>query len=92
MSGGMCGDNDEEDAGSVTYSLTSSEPWRRSGRSVVDKTGLTGVYDADLAWNDSKEGPSLCAAIQEQLGLKLEAQRGPLDVLVIDHIERPTSD
>jgi uncharacterized protein (TIGR03435 family) len=63
-----------------------------TGRSVVDKTGLTGVYDAELVWNDSEEGPSLFTAIQEQLGLKLEAQRGPVDVLVIDHVERPTSD
>jgi uncharacterized protein (TIGR03435 family) len=43
-------------------------------------------------WNDSEEGPSLFTAIQEQLGLKLEAQRGPVDVLVIDRVERPTSD
>jgi uncharacterized protein (TIGR03435 family) len=63
-----------------------------TGRSVVDKTELTGVYDADLVWNDSEEGPSLFTAIQEQLGLKLEAQRGPVDVLVIDRVERPTSD
>ena len=63
-----------------------------TGRSVVDKTGLTGVYDAELVWNDSEEGPSLFTAIQEQLGLKLEAQRGPVDVLVIEHVERPTSD
>jgi uncharacterized protein (TIGR03435 family) len=63
-----------------------------TGRSVVDKTGLTGVYDAELVWNDSEEGPSLFTAIQEQLGLKLEAQRGPVEVLVIDHVERPTSD
>ena len=58
----------------------------------MDKTGLTGVYDAELVWNDSEEGPSLFTAIQEQLGLKLEAQRGPVDVLVIGHVERPTSD
>jgi len=63
-----------------------------TGRSVVDKTGLTGVFDAELVWNDSEEGPSLFAAIQEQIGLKLEAQRGPVDVLVVDHVERPTSD
>jgi len=63
-----------------------------TGRSVVDQTGLTGVFDAELVWSDSEAGPSLFTAIQEQLGLKLEAQRGPVDVLVIDHVERPTSD
>lgn len=63
-----------------------------SGRNVVDKTGLTGGYDADLTWNDSEEGPSLFTAIQEQLGLKLDAQRGPVEVLVIDSVERPVED
>jgi len=63
-----------------------------AGRSIVDKTGLTGVYDAELTWNDSEEGPSLFTAIQEQLGLKLDAQRGPVEVLVIDSVEHPTED
>jgi uncharacterized protein (TIGR03435 family) len=36
-------------------------------------------------------GASLFAAIQEQLGLKLEAQKGPVEVLLIDHVERPTA-
>ena len=63
-----------------------------TGRSVVDKTRLTGVYDGELMWNDSEEGPSLFTAIQEQLGLKLESTKGPVDVLVIDHVEKPTPD
>jgi len=46
-----------------------------AGRSIVDRTGLSGVYDAELIWNDSEEGPSLFTAIQEQLGLKLDARR-----------------
>jgi len=62
------------------------------GRQVVDKTGLTGVFDADLTWNDSEEGPSLFTAIQEQLGLKFDAQRGPVEVLVIDSVERAVED
>jgi uncharacterized protein (TIGR03435 family) len=38
------------------------------------------------------DGPTLVTAIQEQLGLKLESTKGPVDVLVIDHVERPTPD
>jgi uncharacterized protein (TIGR03435 family) len=63
-----------------------------SGRTVVDKTGLAGRFDLDLKWNESEDGPSLVTALQEQLGLKLDSQRGPVDVLVIDSAERPTED
>jgi uncharacterized protein (TIGR03435 family) len=49
-------------------------------------------YDADLTWNDSEKGPSLFTTIQEQLGPKLDAQRGAVDVLVTDSAERPTED
>lgn len=66
------------------------------GRPVLDKTGLTGHYDFVLRYNmnESPEssGPSLFTAIQEQLGLKLEAKKGPVPILVIDHIERPSED
>jgi uncharacterized protein (TIGR03435 family) len=63
-------------------------------RLVVDKTGLTGKYDFSLEWafpnaTDSS-APSITTAIQEQLGLKLESTKAPVEVLVIDHIERPT--
>ncbi len=66
------------------------------GRVVIDKTGLTGVYDVDLtwAWHDEPgsgdNGPSIFTALQEQLGLKLEPAKAPIDVVVIDHIERPS--
>jgi uncharacterized protein (TIGR03435 family) len=72
-------------------------------RPVLDKTGLTGRYDFDLTWTpdetqfngvihpipESTE-PDLFAAIQQQLGLRLEATRGTVDTIVIDKIERPT--
>jgi uncharacterized protein (TIGR03435 family) len=65
------------------------------GRSVQDQTGLAGVFDFTLEWQpDSADeqlkapaGASLFTAIQEQLGLKLESRKGPVEVLVIDHIE-----
>jgi uncharacterized protein (TIGR03435 family) len=79
------------------------------GRSVVDRTGLDGVYDWTLQWTpafnaaptgdaspvanpDAAAGVSLFTALREQLGLKLEAQRLPVDVLVIDRAELPMPD
>ena len=73
---------------------------------VVDRTGLTGRYDFDLEFapDDSLFGgalgngsetsgkPGLFSAMQQQLGLRLESTRGPVEVLVIDHAERPVSD
>ena len=62
-------------------------------RIVIDKTGLTGEYDIDLTWapdNQPDAGPSIFSALQEQLGLKLEPAKAALDVVVIDHIERPS--
>jgi uncharacterized protein (TIGR03435 family) len=70
------------------------------GRVVLDKTGLTDRYDFKLTWasagvttdpsSAAPSGPSIFTAIAEQLGLKLEAQKGPVPVLVIDHIEEPS--
>jgi len=79
------------------------------GRTVVDKTGLTGNYDYTLKWipdnvpapppgatagGDSAadtSGPSLFTAVQEQLGLKLESEKAPVDVIVIDRVEQPSA-
>ena len=70
------------------------------GRVVLDNTGLTDRYDFKLTWaSDSAaadttstdtSGPSIFSAVSEQLGLKLEPQKGPVPVLVIDHIELPS--
>lgn len=67
-------------------------------RTVVDKTGFKGGFDVDLKWNPDEAAtitgtdtaPSIFTAIQEQLGLKLESARGPVDVLVIDSVSKPT--
>jgi uncharacterized protein (TIGR03435 family) len=77
-------------------------------RTVIDRTGLAGNYDLDLQWTPDQlpqgrgdaagappvdpNGPSIFTAVQEQLGLKLDPARAPVDVLVIDRVERPTED
>ncbi len=70
-------------------------------RAVIDRTGLAGGWDfeltfapPDLAPDAAAERniPSLFTALQEQLGLKLDATRGPAEVLVVDRVERPTPD
>jgi uncharacterized protein (TIGR03435 family) len=80
----------------------------RLGRPVVDRTELQGNFDLHLTFRPDFEippdtpaaltagvdpnGPALMTALQEQLGLKVESIKGSADVLVIDHIERPTPD
>ena len=66
-----------------------------AGRVVIDRTGLTRIFDFELRWAQDPTDttrPSIFTALQEQLGLKLESTRGPVDVLVIDHVERPAPD
>jgi uncharacterized protein (TIGR03435 family) len=64
-----------------------------SGEAVIGRTGLTAKYDFDLAWKTddaetSTQEASLFAAIQEQLGLKLRAANAPVELFVIDSVER----
>jgi uncharacterized protein (TIGR03435 family) len=63
-------------------------------RPVVNRTGLAGRFEVHLAWDaeqSTSDGsqPSLFTAVQEQLGLKLEAGRAPVDRFVIDRVEKP---
>jgi uncharacterized protein (TIGR03435 family) len=68
------------------------------GAPVVDRTGLTGAYDLNVHFipdrqkldADAPPGPSLGDALQEELGLKLVKGKGPVEVLVIDHMEKPS--
>ena len=66
----------------------------RTGRQVVDRTGLEGQWDfyVTFAPDDSPnaDAPNLFTALPEQLGLKLEASRGPINMFVIDRLEHPT--
>jgi len=68
-----------------------------AGRVVVDRTGLNGRYEFTLRFTPpgapagGDDRPGLFTAIQEQLGLRLEATRAPVDTFVIDHVERPTA-
>lgn len=75
---------------------------RQVDRPVLNHTGLAGVFNLKLQWtpesfsavkpvdNSAVDGPSLFTAIQEQMGLRLRSQKEPVDVLVIDHAERPS--
>lgn len=67
---------------------------------VVDATGLKGNYNFNMKWQREEQGsasglhdqalPTIYAALPEQLGLKLESAKGPVDVLVVDHIDPPS--
>jgi uncharacterized protein (TIGR03435 family) len=66
----------------------------------VDKTGLNRNYRFQLKWQREEEGqasglhdhavPAIYAALPEQVGFKLDSGKGPVKVLVVDHIEKPT--
>ena len=75
-------------------------------RTIVDRTGLSGAFDFTLEFapesgpgsqpsatgsaSDPSAPPSIFTALEQQLGLKLESTKGPVDVLVIDHVEEPS--
>jgi len=81
---------------------------RLLGRTVVDKTGLTGKFDISMEWTPDQAqiarlppdapkpppsdpaGPSIFTAMQEQLGLKLESQKRPVEMIVVDRAEKPS--
>ena len=70
----------------------------RLSRTVVDKTGLKGKFDLSLTWSPDDESaaasdssaPSLFTALQEQLGLRLQPAKGPVEALVVEHVEMPS--
>ncbi len=83
----------------VSLTQLTAELSQLTGRMVLDKVSFAGKYDINLDWtpepgqswtSPAAPNPSLSTAIQEQLGLKLESQTGPIDMLVIDHVEKPS--
>ena len=66
----------------------------RRGQPMIDRTALTGHFDIELTyWPEGSidaAGPLLAEALRDQLGLRLIPQRAPVDVLVIDRVQRPT--
>jgi uncharacterized protein (TIGR03435 family) len=75
-------------------------PYTGVDRPVVDRTGLTGTFDFSIEWSLPRDpaqpaedtGPSFLEALREQLGLTLKRATGPVDILVVDHVEHPTED
>jgi uncharacterized protein (TIGR03435 family) len=80
--------------GSGTISGLASSLSFNVGRPVIDQTGLTGNYNTDLMWagetTTDSPLPSLPAALREKFGLELKPQVGPVNTLVIDHVEKPS--
>jgi uncharacterized protein (TIGR03435 family) len=86
-------------AGGVTMAEMADRITRPAGRPVIDRTGLQGGYDLDLKWVPDEirqagarpiDGPSIAVALEEQLGLKLQDTRAPVDVVVVESVERPS--
>jgi uncharacterized protein (TIGR03435 family) len=88
------------DSGTVTITATKTTMPRlaeylssQAGRPVIDNTGLKGEYDFRVEWaTDEAPGssrPSMFTALQEQLGLKLNATKGTIEVILVDRAERP---
>ncbi len=74
-------------------------PRNNLDRLILDRTGLAGKYDFIVEWSSPAfsnaspltMGPTMQNALKEQLGLKLEPAEGPVDILIIDHVEQPTA-
>jgi uncharacterized protein (TIGR03435 family) len=63
---------------------------RALGRPVVDRTGIQGIFYLWLGWDSraDPEGPDILTALREQLGLRLEASKGPVDALIVDRVDK----
>jgi uncharacterized protein (TIGR03435 family) len=99
-------ENERSNGGQVTMRMTNMSMREFApdlgyflDRPAVDQTGLTGRYDFQLKWTaddsrapaDGTAPPGLFTAIQEQIGLKLEPVKAPVDVLIVDAVEQPSA-
>lgn len=75
-------------ARNCTTAMLAADLTQIQPRPVNDETALTGSYDFKLSW-DEVAGPSLVTALQEQLGLRLEAKKVPVSIFVVDSAEKP---
>jgi uncharacterized protein (TIGR03435 family) len=93
--------NNRLQATGMTTDQIARELAKSVGRVVIDKTGIAGRYDVDLRWTPEEDAarvagnadapPGIFTALQEQMGLKLEPEKGPVEVLVVEHVEMPTA-
>jgi bla regulator protein BlaR1 len=93
----------------MSMAILANQLGQQLGRSVTDKTGLTGTYDIKLEWTPDESqgsgprelggeggppvdtaGPTIFTALQEQLGLKLDSQKGAVEILIVDRAEKAT--
>jgi uncharacterized protein (TIGR03435 family) len=90
----------------VSISMFVNAMSRYLGRPIYDDTGLKGSYDFKMTWTPGETeqalptdeaiaatdptGPSIFTAMQDQLGVKLESKKVPIDVFAIDHVEKPS--
>lgn len=100
---GMRGDRGRAQGMAAPISMLVNNLSSAVGRPVLDKTGLAERYDFVLQWTPdvaaaenpdaapADSGPTIFTALQEQLGLRLETAKGPVDTIVIDQIERPSA-
>ena len=102
---GISGNRGRTQGFAATIAMLANNLSSTTGRPVVDKTGLTAKYDWVLEWTPDvpatqnaeasqsvdSPGPTIFTALQEQLGLKLESSKGPVENIVIDHVDRPSA-
>ena len=90
------GDPRKIDMTSVDVSMAALADYlgRQLNQAVVDKTGLKGTFDFKLEWAKDDTGettaPLIFTALQEQLGLRLEARKVPMEVIVVDSVDKPS--
>jgi uncharacterized protein (TIGR03435 family) len=87
-------DKESMSATKLTMADLASFLAREMDRPVIDHTGIEGEFDLKLEWSpdqiSASSGPSIFTALQDQLGLRLESGKGPVEMIVIDSIEKPS--